>query len=121
MHIFDSCRLWQIFSPMAQNDYFERVYEIVKRIPEGQVTTYGHIARALGIASGARLVGWALNGVAGSDRTDIPCHRVVNRLGELSGRMHFETPLVMKERLIAEGVTFIAEAVNMERHLWIPE
>jgi len=58
--------------------------------------------------------------VALSDRLDIPCHRVVNRLGELSGRMHFETPFVMRERLEAENVTFVGEMVDMSRHLWVP-
>ncbi|MCX6141030.1 MAG: MGMT family protein [Candidatus Kapabacteria bacterium] len=102
------------------NDLYERIYDIVRSVPLGMVTTYGHIAQVIGSRSGARLVGWALNAVAVSDRTDIPCHRVVNRLGELSGKMHFETPFVMRERLEAEGVTFNAEAVDMQKHLWIP-
>lgn len=101
-------------------DIYERIYAIVRRIPAGHVTTYGAIAQAIGSRSGARLVGWALNAVALSDRTDIPCHRVVNRLGELSGKMHFETPFVMRERLEAEGVTFSGEAVDMKKHLWVP-
>lgn len=101
-------------------DFYERVYRIVKTIPAGMVTTYGHIAAALGARSSSRLVGWALNAVALSDRTDIPCHRVVNRLGELSGKQHFETPFVMRERLEAEGVRFIGDAVDLSKHLWIP-
>lgn len=105
---------------MASSDYFDKVYDIVKQVPKGKVTTYGAIAAALGLRSGARLVGWALNGVAHSDRTDIPCHRVVNRNGELSGRMHFETPFVMRERLEAEGITFDGEAVKLKEHLWKP-
>lgn len=84
------------------------------------VTTYGAIGAALGLRSGARLVGWALNAVAHSDRTDIPCHRVVNRNGELSGKMHFETPHVMRERLEAEGIVFNGDQVDMKRHLWQP-
>ncbi len=102
------------------SDIYERIYDIVRQIPVGHVTTYGSIAQAIGSRSGARLVGWALNAVALSDRTDIPCHRVVNRLGELSGKMHFETPFVMRERLESEGVTFTGEAVDMKRHLWVP-
>ncbi len=102
------------------NDFYERVYAVVKSVPAGKVTTYGHIAAALGARSSSRLVGWALNAVALSDRTDIPCHRVVNRLGELSGRMHFESPFVMRERLEAEGVTFDSDCVDLSRHLWIP-
>ncbi|MCO6466474.1 MAG: MGMT family protein [Bradyrhizobiaceae bacterium] len=105
---------------MAAADYFDQVYALVRQIPEGKVCTYGHLAAALGIRSGARLVGWALNGVAGKGRDDIPCHRVVNRLGELSGKMHFETPTFMRELLEAEGVTFVGDAVNMQEHLWIP-
>ena len=105
---------------MTTNDRYERIYDIVRAIPPGFVTTYGHIAQAIGIKSGARLVGWALNAVALSDRTDIPCHRVVNRLGELSGKMHFETPFVMRERLESEGVGFHEEAVDMSKHLWKP-
>lgn len=106
---------------MASPDYFELVYNIVRLIPEGRVTTYGHIAAALGVRSGARMVGWALNAVAGSDREDLPCHRVVNRFGALSGRLHFDTPHVMRERLEAEGVEFVGDCVNLERHLWVPE
>jgi O-6-methylguanine DNA methyltransferase len=102
------------------SDFYERVYSVVKTIPVGMVTTYGHIAAALGARSSSRLVGWALNAVALSDRTDIPCHRVVNRLGELSGKQHFETPFVMRERLEAEGVSFIGDAVDLSKHLWIP-
>jgi methylated-DNA-protein-cysteine methyltransferase-like protein len=102
-------------------DYYEQVYNLVRRIPEGMVTTYGDIAAALGIRSGARLVGWALNGVDLQGRQDIPCHRVVNRLGELSGRLHFETPYAMRERLEAEGVAFVGERVDMQRHHWLCE
>ncbi len=110
-----------VFCDVNQSDYFHRVYAVVSRIPQGRVSTYGHIAAYLGLRSGARLVGWALNGVPVEDRLIIPCHRVVNRYGELSGRMHFETPLVMRERLEAEGVTFINDVVNLQAHLWIPE
>ncbi|GAB1396142.1 hypothetical protein MASR1M65_09190 [Saprospiraceae bacterium] len=67
--------------------YFDLVYEITRNIPSGRVTTYGAIADYLGLGS-ARMVGWALNQVHGS-YTDVPAHRVVNRLGELSGRNHF--------------------------------
>jgi methylated-DNA-protein-cysteine methyltransferase-like protein len=109
----------KLFCGMA-TDIYERIYDIVRAIPRGKVTTYGHIAAAIGSRGGARLVGWALNAVAHSDRIDIPCHRVVNRLGELSGKMHFETPHVMRERLQAEDVQFQGEAVDMRQHLWVP-
>lgn len=103
------------------SDRYQLIYDIVRSIPPGKVTTYGHIAAAIGVRSGARLVGWALNAVAYDERLDIPCHRVVNRMGELSGKMHFETPFVMRERLEAEGVAFLGDAVDLDQHLWVPE
>ena len=103
------------------SDRYELIYDTVHAIPSGRVTTYGHITAALGVRAGARLVGWALNAVAHQDRIDIPCHRVVNRLGELSGKMHFETPFVMRERLEAEGVGFVGDAVDLDQHIWVPE
>ncbi|MCX7930848.1 MAG: MGMT family protein [Chlorobi bacterium] len=99
-------------------DFFEEVWALVRQIPRGKVTTYGHIAGALGIRSAARTVGWALNAVAGC--SDIPAHRVVNRNGELTGRMHFATPTLMRELLEAEGVSFDGDRVRLERHLWVP-
>lgn len=99
-------------------DFFDRVYDLVAQIPPGKVTTYGHIAEHLGTRGSARAVGWALNKAAG---TPLPCHRVVNRLGALSGRMHFESPSAMEERLRSEGVTFNdQDEVRLDRHLWIP-
>lgn len=103
------------------SDFYQQVYALVQRVPRGRVTTYGHLAAALGLRSSARMVGWALNAIPLRLRLEIPAHRVVNRLGELSGKMHFETPFVMRERLEAEGVTFIGDAVNMKVHLWVPE
>ncbi len=102
-----------------REDFFERVWAVVARIPEGRVTTYGHVARALGAAGAARTVGWALKAAAA---TSLPCHRVVNRNGALTGRLHFEGPFVMEERLRSEGVTFdSAGNVCLEQHLWTPE
>jgi len=99
-------------------DFFDRVYEVVAAIPPGRVTTYGHIAGHLGTRSGARAVGWALNKAVG---TPLPCHRVVNRRGALSGARHFESPTAMEERLLSEGVTFNEEGeVRLDRHLWVP-
>lgn len=99
------------------DDYYQRVYEVVARIPKGKVCTYGRIARYLGIASGARMVGYALNGVV---ETEVPAHRVVNRKGELTGRAHFPDD-TMRERLQQEGVAFIDEyQVDLEAHLWDP-
>ena len=95
---------------------YEEIYEIVKKIPLGKVTTYGSIAEAIGIRSSARFVGYALN--AGKNRECIPFHRVVNRNGELSGKIHFPSPNFMKELLVAEGVEFKGEKVDMKRSFW---
>ena len=99
-------------------DFFDRVFKVVKKIPYGKVTTYGAIAEACGIRSSARTVGWAINGAGSS----LPCHRVVNRFGALTGRMHFGDPDLMKELLLSEGVEFDKDGcVNLEKHLWIPQ
>lgn len=98
--------------------FFERVWEVVAQIPPGRVTTYGDIAEFLGRRGAARTVGWALNEAAGSD---LPCHRVVNRNGALTGRRHFETPHVMEERLRSEGVPFTDDGrVALEAVRWVP-
>lgn len=98
-------------------DYYERVYEVVAEIPKGRVSTYGAIARYLGIASGARMVGYALNKSAGSK---IPAHRVVNRNGELTGRAHFPDD-TMRERLQQEGVKFVDDyQIDIDAHYWNP-
>jgi O-6-methylguanine DNA methyltransferase len=95
------------------------VWAVVARIPPGRVTTYGDIAQYLGRRGAARTVGWALNAAVGSG---LPCHRVVNRYGALTGRRHFETPDVMEERLRSEGVSFTEEGhVDLEQHRWVPE
>lgn len=99
-------------------DFFERVWEVVARIPHGMVTTYGCIAGHLGVRSAARTVGWALKAAAGAG---LPCHRVVNRFGALTGKRHFEGPHVMEERLRSEGVAFDDDGcVVLEKHLWDP-
>ncbi|MGH2557774.1 MAG: MGMT family protein [Thermomicrobiales bacterium] len=99
--------------------FTELVYALVARIPFGRVTTYGHLARALGSVRGARMVGWSLH--ATPPELDLPCHRVVNRYGELSGGWHFGHPDVMKSLLEAEGVPFVAEyRVDIRHALWIP-
>jgi methylated-DNA-protein-cysteine methyltransferase related protein len=101
------------------NDFYQRVYALVGEIPFGRVTTYGTIARVLGAGRSSRLVGHALKVVP--DNLDIPCHRVVNRNGELSGMMQFDPPELMRALLEAEGVTFDGEAVDMRKHYWDPE
>ena len=99
-------------------DFFDRVYEVVARIPYGKVTTYGAIAEVCGIRSAARTVGWALNGAAASG---LPCHRVVNRFGALTGRVHFGDPNLMEELLRSEGVEFLDDGcVDMKKYFWKP-
>lgn len=101
-----------------KDDFFERVHDVVAQIPAGRVTTYGDIAEYLGQRSAARTVGWALNAAVG---TGLPCHRVVNRFGALTGKRHFETPSVMEERLRSEGVSFTDEGhVDLDDHHWHP-
>lgn len=100
-------------------DFYERVWEVAKCIPFGMVTTYGAIGKALGLARSARMVGYAMN--ATPDRQGIPAHRVVNRNGELSGKLHFETPELMRELLESEGIEFLGSAVNLDKHLWTPD
>ena len=103
------------------SDFYERVWAVVREIPAGRVTTYGAIARHLETQS-SRAVGWALKAAANLDPLDVPCHRVVNREGFLSGRHHFSTPTIMEERLRAEGVAFRAEhMVDLGAHLWEPD
>ena len=105
--------------PDDRSDFFQRVWDVVAEIPHGKVTTYGHIAQHLGAKRSARVGGWAMKAAVGSG---LPCHRVVNRRGALSGRLHFETPTVMEERLRSEGVAFNDEGeVRMDQHLWTPE
>ena len=102
----------------TSEDFFEKVYRVVEKIPYGKVTSYGAIAHAVGMKSSARMVGWALNAKAGL--MDLPCHRVLNRNGELTGKMHFATPSLMREMLESEGIEFIGERVNLEHHFWEP-
>lgn len=101
------------------NEFSRKVLEIVKQIPKGKVTTYGHIAEKAGARKSSRMVGYILNSYKGDER--YPFHRVVNRLGELSGKQHFPTPNAMKEMLQSEGINFKDEAVDMKSHLWIPD
>ena len=105
-------------STSKQTDFFKKVYAVTKRIPYGKVTTYGHIAEACGIKSAARTVGWALNGCG----RDIPAHRVVNRYGALTGKVHFGDPNLMEELLLSEGIEFDEKGcVRLDKHLWIPK
>ena len=104
---------------MSKKDFFSRVYDIVKTIPSGRVTTYGLIAKKIGIASSARTVGWALN-VCHND-SSIPAHRVVNRNGLLTGKHHFKGYDLMRQLLENEGISIKDDKViDFEQKLWIP-
>lgn len=83
-------------------NFFNEVYEVVKLIPCGRVTSYGAIANYLGTGMSARMVGWAMN--AAHQNPQVPAHRVVNRVGLLTGKHHFSTPRTMQQRLEKEGV-----------------
>lgn len=101
------------------NDFFEQVYQLVRMIPKGRVTSYGAIANYLGSKGGARMVGWAMN--ASHKLPDIPAHRVVNRNGVLSGKHHFPEDRPMQEQLEQEGVKVEDDQVlNFERLFWDP-
>ncbi|RME97045.1 MAG: MGMT family protein [Bacteroidetes bacterium] len=103
---------------MDQPSYYESVYDVVRLIPPGRVTTYGEIADFLALGS-ARMVGWALHQAL--HLGDVPAHRVVNRKGELSGRLHFGTPTRMQELLEAEGVAVVENKVaNFAQLRWSP-
>ena len=102
------------------NNFFERVYEIARLIPEGKVTSYGAIAKALGAARSARMVGWAMN--ASHNLEDVPAHRVVNRIGILSGKHHFEGTNLMQQLLENEGIQVVDnQIIDFEKHFWEPE
>jgi len=101
-----------------KNDFFDRVLEIVAQIPYGKVTTYGAIAEVCGVKSAARTVGWALNRASESG---LPCHRVVNRFGALSGKVHFGSPTLMRDLLESEGIEFDDDdCVDMKKYFWEP-
>lgn len=103
---------------LAKTHYFDAVYDVVRQIPRGRVTTYGAIADFLALGS-ARMAGWALRHCAGAG--DVPAHRVVNRKGELSGRHHFPTPTYMRRMLVSEGVQVAKDRVQQfDKVFWNP-
>ena len=104
--------------PLDKN-FFLDVYQVVKLIPKGRVTTYGAIAEYLGLKSSARMVGWAMNS-AHSDPA-VPAHRVVNRHGLLTGRHHFATPQTMQQLLEEEGIIVENNQIqDFEKVVWYP-
>jgi methylated-DNA-protein-cysteine methyltransferase-like protein len=101
-------------------NYFDLVYQVVRLIPSGRVTNFGAIAHYLGLKSGARMVGYAMN--AAHTMNDVPAHRVVNSQGLLTGKMHFETHTKMQELLEKEGVRVEKDKIqNFEKVFWNPE
>lgn len=100
-------------------NFFERVYEVAKHIPYGKVTSYGAIAKQIGAAGSARMVGWAMN--ASHKDADVPAHRVVNRKGLLTGKHHFDGTNLMQQLLESEGITVINNQIqDFEKHFWDP-
>ena len=107
-------------APVKSNHFFVDVFDVVKQIPTGRVTSYGAIARFLGTKMSARMVGWAMN-ASHSQSDSIPAHRVVNRNGMLTGKAHFSTPTRMEEQLKAEGIEIKSDTiVNFEKLFWDP-
>lgn len=108
--------------PSGKKDesFFEQVFEVVRLIPKGRVTSYGAIAAALGTKLSARMVGWAMN-ASHVTKPKVPAHRVVNRNGLLSGKMHFRYPEQMQELLEKEGVRVVDDKVqDFDKRFWDP-
>ncbi|NDB03166.1 MAG: MGMT family protein [Flavobacteriaceae bacterium] len=104
----------------TKSDFFQRVYEVVRRIPYGRVTTYGAIARAVGSPQSSRTVGYAMN--ASHSLPDVPAHRVVNRSGVLTGKHHFAGSNTMQRLLEQEGVEVREDrVVEFDQLLWLPD
>lgn len=105
---------------MSEDNFFNKVYNVVRSIPYGKVTSYGAIAKYLGSAGSARMVGWAMN--ASHSVEDVPAHRVVNRNGLLTGKHHFKGTDLMKQLLESEGVVVKNNQIqNFEEVFWNPE
>ena len=102
------------------DNFFERVYDIARKIPYGKVTSYGAIAKALGAARSARMVGWAMN--ACHNIEDVPAHRVVNRKGLLTGKHHFDGTNLMQQLLENEGIVVVNNQImDFDKVFWTPD
>jgi len=107
----------RIKKAQSADNFFQNVFEVAKLIPKGRVTSYGAIARYLGMKSSARMVGWALHGCP----KDVPAHRVVNSAGLLTGKHHFKPPSAMQRALRKEGVNVKNDQVQKFREVfWDP-
>lgn len=103
---------------MEEANFFDKVYVVARKIPYGRVTSYGAIAKYLGAARSARMVGWAMNN---SSAKDMPAHRVVNRVGVLTGKHHFSGTNLMQQLLENEGVKVKDnQIVDFQKHFWDP-
>ena len=102
------------------NDFFDQVYQVVRLVPKGRVTSYGAIAAYLGAKTSARVVGYAMNAAHGQ-KPKVPAHRVLNRNGQLTGKHHFATPYLMQELLEKEKIKIENDAVvDLKKHFWDP-
>jgi methylated-DNA-protein-cysteine methyltransferase related protein len=105
---------------MKEYSFFDDVYDVVRQVPKGKVTSYGAIAKYLGTKMSARMVGWAMN-AAHDMKPKVPAHRVVNRNGMLTGKAHFATPTQMEELLKKERIKVEKDQiVDFEKHFWDP-
>ena len=104
----------------SKTDFFERVWEVARKIPFGKVTNYGAIANYLGSGQSARVVGWAMNGSHGAKKP-VPAHRVVNRNGMLTGKHHFGSPTLMQQLLENEGIKVVNDKIrDFKKRFWDP-
>ena len=104
----------------TQSDFFDQVFQVVRLIPKGRVTSYGAIANYLGAKSSSRVVGYAMN-ASHSQKEFVPAHRVLNRNGQLTGKHHFVTPYLMQDLLEKENIAVDKDTiVNFKNYFWDP-
>ena len=102
------------------DNFFEKVYDIARKIPFGRVTSYGAIAKYLGAAKSARMVGWAMNN-SHNQELEVPAHRVVNRIGLLTGKHHFQGTNLMQQLLENEGIVVVDNQIqDFDKVFWNP-
>lgn len=94
-----------------EQSFYDQVFELVRLVPKGRVTSYGAIAKSLGSGGSARMVGYAMSN-AGLSHPPVPAHRVVNSTGLLTGKFHFSPPELMEELLLAEGVVVVDNKIK---------
>jgi methylated-DNA-protein-cysteine methyltransferase related protein len=104
-----------------EKDFYQMIFQVVRLIPYGRVSSYGAIANYLGSANASRMVGWAMN-TSHNETIPVPAHRVVNRNGCLTGKAHFKTPSQMQQLLESEGIEVINDQIkNFKALFWDPE